>query len=64
LKEAASVSKQRVTAPPEFLPPKIEVESADKERSNASKAAARQDRRDSFDDVEILPSWHGQYKKR
>jgi uncharacterized protein involved in exopolysaccharide biosynthesis len=63
-KEAASVSKQRVTAPPEFLPPKIEVESADKEQSKASQAAARQDRRDSFDDVEILPSWHGQYRKR
>jgi hypothetical protein len=65
LKEAAaSVPSQRVTAPPEFLPPKIEVESADKDQSKAAKAANRHDRREAFDDVEILPSWHGQYRKR
>jgi uncharacterized protein involved in exopolysaccharide biosynthesis/Mrp family chromosome partitioning ATPase len=53
-----------VTAPPEFLPPKPLVETTDKERSKASAAKGRRDRRDSFDDVEILPSWRGQYKKR
>jgi hypothetical protein len=41
----------RVTAEPEFLPPKLEK-------------PTRRDRRDTFDDLQILPSWRGQYKKK
>jgi uncharacterized protein involved in exopolysaccharide biosynthesis/Mrp family chromosome partitioning ATPase len=44
-------STRRVTAEPEFLPPKPEK-------------LARRDRRDAFDDVQILPSWRGQYKRK
>jgi hypothetical protein len=44
-------SPRRVTAEPEFLPPKLEK-------------PTRRDRRDTFDDVQILPSWRGQYKKK
>jgi len=49
---------------PEILPPEPASDNTDKERSWASKGKARRDRRDAFDDVEILPSWRGQYKKK
>jgi hypothetical protein len=41
---------RRVIAQPEFLPPKPEK-------------PIRRDRREVFDDVQILPSWRGQYRK-
>jgi hypothetical protein len=44
-------STRRVTAEPEFLPPK-------------PLAPARRDRREAYDDVQILPSRRGQYKKK
>jgi hypothetical protein len=55
-----------VTAAPEFLPPKPLVETTDREKDAdwSTASAARRDRRDAFDDVEILPSWRGQYKKK
>jgi hypothetical protein len=42
-------STRRVTAEPEFLPPK-------------PLKPAHRDRSEAFDDVQILPSWRGQYK--
>jgi hypothetical protein len=56
-------SPTQVTAQPEFLPPEPISDKSDKDRSR-SKGKASRDRRDSFDDVEILPSWRGQYKKK
>jgi uncharacterized protein involved in exopolysaccharide biosynthesis len=44
-------STRRVTAEPEFLPPKLEK-------------PTRRDSRDAFDDVQILPSRRGQYKRK
>jgi len=44
-------STRRVTAEPEFLPPKPEK-------------PTRRERSDAFDDVQILPSWRGQYKRK
>ena len=52
-----------VTAQPEFLPPKPSEEAEGKGAKKGSNAA-RRDRHESMDDVEILPSWRGQYKKR
>ncbi len=50
-----------VTAAPEFLPPKSAVEEA--ENSQPSRFRDRRGREDDFDDVQILPSWRGQYRK-
>lgn len=62
---AATVTSPRlVTAPPEFLPPRPEHDSAQKGHSWSNPATSHRDRRDSFDEVEILPSWRGQYKKK
>ena len=61
---ASGASPTLVTATPEILPPEPAADKTDKERSWASKGKARRDRRDAFDDVEILPSWRGQYKKK
>jgi len=52
-----------VTASPEFLPPKADVLVPARESKPSSKND-RRDRRETFDDVEVLPSWRGQYKKR
>jgi hypothetical protein len=60
----SSASPTLVTAQPEILPPEPSTEKMDKERSWKSKSVARHDRRDAFDDVEILPSWRGQYRKK
>jgi hypothetical protein len=61
---ASDDSPTLVTAPPEILPPKPADENTGKGRSWASKGKARRDRRDAYDNVEILPSWRGQYKKK
>jgi uncharacterized protein involved in exopolysaccharide biosynthesis/Mrp family chromosome partitioning ATPase len=53
-----------VTAQPEFLPPKSLVVTIDEEQAEQIAATTRHDRRDAFDDVEILPSWRGQYRKK
>jgi uncharacterized protein involved in exopolysaccharide biosynthesis len=50
-----------VTAQPEILPPTPAAAARGKESKGNSD---RRDRRDTFDDVEVLPSWRGQYKKR
>lgn len=51
-----------VTAQPEILPPRPEAE--EKSTKTSRRAGARLDRRDTWDDVEILPSWKGQYPRR
>ena len=63
-KSESSASPTLVTAPPEFLPPKPLVEKSEKEHSNPNNGTSRRDRRETFDDVEILPSWRGQYKRK
>ena len=57
---AAGESSKLVTTTPEFLPPQHEH----KGRRQDGEGATRRDRRDSYDDVEILPSWRGQYKRK
>jgi hypothetical protein len=50
----------KVVAVPEILPPRtIEVNT-----DSSTADSARRDRRDPFDDVQILPSKRGQYRKR
>ncbi|MDR3751252.1 MAG: hypothetical protein P4K94_07165 [Terracidiphilus sp.] len=60
----AGTSSRQVTAQPEFLPPKSVVVTINKEQAQQADPTNRHDRRDAFDDVEILPSWHGQYRKK
>lgn len=52
-----------VTANPEILPPKPDTATQARE-SKLKDKIDRRDRRETFDDVEVLPSWRGQYKKR
>jgi hypothetical protein len=58
---ATGGSPRIVNATPEFLPPRPTVEAP--ENSEPSRFRKRRDRRDDFDDVQILPSWRGQYRK-
>jgi len=58
---AVNASPRLVTATPEFLPPRPAVEEA--ENSQPSRFKNRRERADDFDDVQILPSWRGQYRK-
>jgi hypothetical protein len=51
-----------VTAQPEILPPKT-IETAGSDDRDVP-SVGRRDRRDAYDDVEILPSWRGQYRKK
>jgi hypothetical protein len=55
-----------VTATPEFLPPRPMVESTEKEpeKEPRAPAAPRKNHVDSSDEIETLPSWRGQYRKR
>ncbi|MFP5235164.1 MAG: hypothetical protein ACLGSD_04625 [Acidobacteriota bacterium] len=56
-----------VVATPEFLPPRPMTEIAEKEPEMEQvrpASPARNNRRDSSDDIETLPSWRGQYRKR
>jgi len=59
----AATASAVVTASPEFLPPGSDGPASAKESKTSSKID-RRDRRETFDDVEVLPSWRGQYKKR
>ncbi|MGO9335890.1 MAG: hypothetical protein ACLPY1_00115 [Terracidiphilus sp.] len=60
---AASASPRRVTAPPEFLPPKPVVIEFDEAEARVGESSTRLDRRPAADRIEILPSKRGQYKK-
>ena len=55
-----------VTAMPEFLPPRPLVETTTEREKEPVRPVApkRAHLRDSTDDVETLPSWRGQYRKR
>jgi hypothetical protein len=53
-----------VSVLPEFLPPKDFIPVKDGDRASESTSAARNDRRETYDDVRILPSRRGQYKTR
>jgi len=57
-------SSKQVMAQPEFLPPREFVPAPDKEYGRDAEETARHDRRDAYDEVEILPSWRGQYRKK
>jgi hypothetical protein len=61
--EPHSASPDLVTAQPEFLPPKPVVENTGKDHHRSPNGTSRRDRRDTVDDVDILPSWRGQYKR-
>jgi hypothetical protein len=38
------------------------VETTDLDQSRAGITSSRRDRRDAIDEVEVLPSWRGQYR--
>jgi hypothetical protein len=61
---ASGSSARRVTAQPEILPPRPRAQERIREHPWENEEAARRDRRDPYDEVEILPSWRGQYKKK
>ena len=61
--EMRGASPRLVTTAPEFLPPKPVVLEFDKTDPRTGEPWARQDRRDSQDRVDILPSKRGQYRK-
>ena len=54
-------SPRLVTAVPEFLPPKEPVEIRDSAYESTSRS--RHDRLETYDDLQILPSRRGQYKR-
>jgi uncharacterized protein involved in exopolysaccharide biosynthesis len=56
-------SAREVVAKPEFLPPR-EFIPVRGEGSVDDDGDTRHDRRDPYDEVDILPSWRGQYKKK
>lgn len=65
--QTAAAAAALVTATPEFLPPRPLVEVTEKEPepdAHPSAAAPRPTRRDSSDEIQTLPSWRGQYRKR
>jgi hypothetical protein len=53
-----------VTAQPEFLPPREFVPVKQNESPLEPAPLFRGDRRDEYDDLQILPSRRGQYKRR
>jgi succinoglycan biosynthesis transport protein ExoP len=55
---------REVVAEPEFLPPREFIPVKGEEEEGNEKADAHHDRRDPFDELEILPSWHGQYRRK
>jgi hypothetical protein len=61
---AAIAPARQVTAQPEFLPPREFVPLKDREQDQETASTPRNDRRDAYDDVQILPSRRGQYKRR
>lgn len=60
----ASASPRLVTALPEFLPPKPDVDPADADNSGENGSSTRRDRWTGQDEVGILPSRRGQYKRK
>jgi Mrp family chromosome partitioning ATPase len=63
--ETVRATPTHVIAAPEFLPPRETIGAQGKRRSwEESSVTARRDRRDTVDEVTILPSWRGQYRKK
>jgi Mrp family chromosome partitioning ATPase len=62
--EAPSAPASPVIAEPEFLPPREFVPIKDREPSRETGSGVRYDLLDEDDDIQILPSRRGQYKKR
>ncbi len=62
--KTVSEPAMRVTAQPEFLPPREFIPMKDREPIPETPSSTRGDRREEFDDLQILPSRRGQYKKR
>lgn len=60
-----AASPVHLTTQPEFLPPKpmAEVEK-EKEQVRPTSTASRRDNWDTQDEVQTLPSWRGQYRKK
>jgi hypothetical protein len=54
----------RQTARPELLSPREFVPLNDREQVREAISTIRKDRRDAYDEVQILPSKRGQYKKK
>jgi hypothetical protein len=65
-KKACEVAPESVRATPEFLPPRIVVEPVEDNAPGQARSAKqpRSKKPDQLDDVETLPSWRGQYRKR
>jgi len=62
--EVAFAPSRGVMAQPEILPPPkefIPIRDGDAEDDDGT---AQRDRRDPYDELDILPSWRGQYRKR
>jgi Mrp family chromosome partitioning ATPase len=59
----AGTSQRQVFARPEFLPPKPVVQ-AGKERGRQTGSTDHRDRREAYDEMEILPPWRGQYRTK
>ena len=59
----AGTAQRQVMARPEFLPPKPVVQ-ADKERGRQTGSTDHRDRREAYDEMEILPPWRGQYRTK
>jgi hypothetical protein len=61
---AAAPAPVRVTAPPEFLPPKPAAEAEkEKEPLRPTPPVPRRER-ETPDEIQTLPSWRGQYRKK
>ncbi|MDR3724600.1 MAG: Wzz/FepE/Etk N-terminal domain-containing protein [Terracidiphilus sp.] len=61
---AFTPSPREVVAEPEFLPPREFVPIKGDDAVSGEDSDAKHDRRDPYDHVEILPSWHGQYRRK
>jgi hypothetical protein len=61
--ETLAPDAMSVTAKPEFLPPRPALETTEREKEPARSVPKRL-RWDAPEDVETLPSWRGQYRKR
>jgi uncharacterized protein involved in exopolysaccharide biosynthesis len=63
-KVAFTPSPREVVAEPEFLPPREFIPIRGEDAENGEDVDAKHDRRDTYDHIEILPSWHGQYRRK
>jgi succinoglycan biosynthesis transport protein ExoP len=62
--EALAPDAASVKATPEFLPPKPALEATTEREKDAVRPVPKRLRWDDPQDVETLPSWRGQYRKR